>query len=69
MRLIFGDTASLDVTGRDYFVTRVSAADRDRADTTTSPRVDVPLTWRIHEKHAIAIAICGIAAMRIFRSR
>ncbi len=27
LRLIFGETASLDITGREYFVTRVAAAD------------------------------------------
>ena len=53
MRLIFGDTASLDVTGREYFVTRVSAADRAGHDNIT--RVDVALTWRIQKQHAIAI--------------
>ena len=53
LRLIFGDTASLDLTGREYFVTRVSAADRAGHDNIA--RVDVALTWRIHEKHAIAL--------------
>ena len=53
LRLIFGDTASLDVTGREYFVTRISAADRAGHDNIA--RADVALTWRIHEKHAIAI--------------
>jgi hypothetical protein len=53
LRLIFGETASLDVTGRDYFVTRVSAADRPGHDNIA--RVDVALTWRIQKKHAIAV--------------
>ena len=53
LRLIFGDTASLDVTGREYFVTRVSEADRAGHDNIA--RADVALTWRIHNKHAIAI--------------
>jgi uncharacterized protein DUF3943 len=53
LRLIFGDTASLDVTGREYFVTRVSEADRAGHDNIA--RADVALTWRIHGKHAIAI--------------
>jgi hypothetical protein len=41
------------VTGRDYFVTRVSEADRAGRDNIA--RVDVALTWRIQDKHAIAI--------------
>jgi uncharacterized protein DUF3943 len=53
MRLIFGDTASLDVTGREYFVTRVSAADRAGHDNIA--RVDIALTWRIQKQHAIAV--------------
>jgi len=52
-RLIFGDTASLDVTAREYFVTRVSEADRAGHDNIM--RVDFGLTWRIRDKHAIAI--------------
>jgi Domain of unknown function (DUF3943) len=52
LRLIFGETASLDVTGREYFVTRVSAADRAGHDNIA--RVDVALNWRIHKQHAIA---------------
>src|SRR5688572_428856 len=53
LRLIFGEKASLDVTARDYFVTRVSAADRAGHDNIA--RVDAALTWRVHKQHAIAI--------------
>lgn len=53
LRLIFGETASLDVTGREYFVTRVS--DVDRAGHDNIARVDAALTWRIHKQHAVAI--------------
>jgi hypothetical protein len=53
LRLIFGDKASLDVTARDYFVTRVAAADRAGRDNIA--RVDVALTWRIQKQHAIAV--------------
>jgi hypothetical protein len=53
LRLIFGERASLDVTGREYFVTRVSGADRGGHDNIA--RVDVAFTWRIHKQHAIAV--------------
>lgn len=53
LRLIFGDKAALDVTARDYFVTRVAAADRPGHDNIA--RVDVALTWRIQKQHAIAV--------------
>lgn len=52
LRLIFGEKASLDVTGREYFVTGVSA---DRPGHDNIARVDVALTWRIQKQHAIAI--------------
>lgn len=53
LRLIFGEKASLDVTGREYFVTRISAADRPGHDNIA--RVDVSLTWHIQKQHAIAV--------------
>lgn len=53
LRLIFGEKASLDVTGREFFVTRISAADRPGHDNIA--RVDVALTWRIQKQHAIAV--------------
>src|SRR6185503_5738942 len=53
LRLIFGEKASLDVTGREYFVTRASAANRVGHDNIA--RVDVALTWRVHKQHAVAI--------------
>jgi len=53
LRLILGEKASLDVTGREYFVTRVSAADRAGHDNIV--RADVSFTWRIQKQHAIAV--------------
>jgi len=52
-RLIFGDKTSLDLTGREYFVTRVSSAERAGHDNIL--RFDAALTWRIHKRHAIAL--------------
>ena len=53
LRLIFGDAASLDVTGREYFVKRATAGGRGGHDNIA--RADVALTVRIHKQHAIAI--------------
>ena len=53
LRMIFGERASLDVTAREYYVTRVSAADRGGHD--NIGRVDAALNYRIHKQHAIAI--------------
>ena len=53
LRLIFGDKASLDVTARDYFVTRVNASGRGGHDNIA--RADIAWTMRIHKEHAITI--------------
>ena len=53
MRLIFGDTASLDVTGREYFVKHATSGGRGGHDNIA--RADVTLTMRVHKEHAIAI--------------
>jgi len=53
LRLIFGEAASLDVTAREYFVSRAGAADTGGHDNIA--RADVAFTVRIHREHAIAI--------------
>ncbi|MGH8728845.1 MAG: DUF3943 domain-containing protein [Burkholderiales bacterium] len=52
LRLIFGDRAALDVTGREYFVSRIAA---DRAGHDNIARADASLTVRLHRQHAIAV--------------
>src|SRR5262245_23486436 len=52
LRLIFGEQASLDVTGREYFVTDVSGASGGHDNIA---RVDAAFTWRVHKQHAIAV--------------
>jgi hypothetical protein len=49
LRLIFGDSASLDLTGREYFVSRVGAAARGGHDNIV--RLDAAFTVRVHERH------------------
>lgn len=53
LRLILGQEAALDVTGREYFVTRTAAAGRAGHDNIA--RIDVALTWRVRKQHAIAV--------------
>jgi hypothetical protein len=53
MRYIYGDQASVDLTAREYFVTRVKATDRAGHDNIV--RVDAGFTWRVHRQHAFSI--------------
>jgi hypothetical protein len=53
LRLIFGETASLDVTAREYFVKRATNGGRGGHDNIA--RADVAWTMRIHKEHAITI--------------
>jgi hypothetical protein len=53
LRLVFGDRASLDLTGREYFVKRATAGGRGGHDNIA--RADVSLTFRIHQEHAVTL--------------
>ena len=57
LRVIFGERASLDVTGREYFVSNVAAADRGGHDNIV--RLDASLTLRVYREHGIAIKYVG----------
>lgn len=57
LRAIFGEKASLDLTARDYFVTRV-AADR-RGGRENVVRVDAALTMRLSQRHAVSLKYRG----------
>ena len=57
LRVIFGERASFDVTGREYFVSRVAAADRGGHDNIL--RLDASLTWRVYRQHGIALKYLG----------
>lgn len=52
LRLIFGDRVSLDVTGREYFVSGVSSA---RGGHDNIARLDTALTLRIYRQQAISL--------------
>jgi len=53
LRMIFGDRASLDLTGREYFVSRAAAADTAGNDNII--RFDVALTLRLYRQQAVAV--------------
>jgi hypothetical protein len=53
LRLIFGDRSSLDITGREYFVSRVGGTGRGGHDNIA--RADIAYTWRIHKQHAVTV--------------
>jgi hypothetical protein len=55
MRFIFADRASLDITGREYFVSRVAADQAGREGHDNIARADAAITWRVHKQHAVAI--------------
>jgi hypothetical protein len=54
-RLIFGNKASLDVTGREYFVSNVATDRQGRDGHDNIARADIALTWRIQKQHAVSI--------------
>jgi hypothetical protein len=53
LRLIFGDRSSLDLTAREYFVSRVAGAGRGGHDNIA--RADIAYTWRIRDQHGITV--------------
>ncbi len=53
LRVIFSDRLSLDLTGREYFVSRIAAADRGGHDNIL--RADASLTMRVYRQHAISL--------------
>jgi hypothetical protein len=56
-RLIYKDRAALDVTAREYFVSKIGAAMRGGHENIA--RIDAALTWRILGQHAISIKYLG----------
>ena len=56
-RLVYRDRAAIDVTAREYFVTRVGAASRGGHENIA--RVDAAFTWRVHGPHGVSIKYLG----------
>ena len=53
LRLIMGERASLDLIGREYYVSRVSGGSRGGHDNVA--RADASLVWRVSGPHALAL--------------
>ncbi len=56
-RMIYANKFSLDLTGREYFVSRVAAAERGGHENIA--RLDASLTMRIKGPHAVSIKYIG----------
>jgi hypothetical protein len=56
-RLIYKDRAALDVTAREYFVTKIGAAARGGHDNIA--RIDATLTWRVLDQYGLSIKYLG----------
>ena len=57
LRAVFTDRVALDVTGREYYVSRLGAAQRGGHENIV--RLDAALTWRVHKRHGISIKYLG----------
>jgi hypothetical protein len=57
MRLVFGTRAAIDVTAREYYVSRVGAAQRGGHENIA--RADAAFTWRVRGPHAVSIKYLG----------
>jgi hypothetical protein len=57
LRLVLGDRAAIDVTGREWYVSRVAAAQRGGEENIA--RLDAALTIRIYKRHALSIKYLG----------
>ncbi|MBV9892339.1 MAG: DUF3943 domain-containing protein, partial [Rhizobacter sp.] len=57
LRLTHSDQFALDVTGREYFVSKVASGTGGGHDNIV--RVDAALTWRLRRQHAVSIRYIG----------
>ena len=57
LRLTYTDKASLDMTGREYFVSKVGSGTSGGHDNIV--RLDAALTVRIYRQHAVSIRYLG----------
>jgi hypothetical protein len=53
VRVVFGTRAAIDATVREYYITRVAAADRGGHENIA--RADISFTWRVRGPHAVSI--------------
>jgi hypothetical protein len=57
LRLAYGNRAAIDLTAREYFLSRVAAPDRGGHENIS--RVDATFTWRVHKQHGLSIKFLG----------
>jgi len=57
VRLVFGTRAAIDVTAREYYVSRVGAAQRGGHENIA--RADAAFTWRVRGPHAVSLKYLG----------
>jgi hypothetical protein len=57
LRLIFGTRAAIDVTGREYYISRLGAAQRGGHENIV--RFDAALTVRVHRQHGVTLKYLG----------
>jgi len=57
LRVVHADRVSLDVTGREYFVSKVASGTTGGHDNIV--RLDAALTWRIYKQQAVSIRYLG----------
>ena len=57
LRLTHSDKAALDITGREYFVSKVASGTSGGHDNIV--RLDAALTWRLYKQHAVSIRYLG----------
>ena len=53
LRLVYGSRAAIDVSAREYYVSRAAAPDRGGHENIA--RADVAFTWRVHKQHGFSI--------------
>ena len=57
LRVVWRDRVALDVTGREYYVSKLAGAAGGGHENII--RVDASLTWRFHRRHGISIKYLG----------
>jgi hypothetical protein len=57
LRLTHSDKAALEVTGREYFVSKLASGTTGGHDNIV--RLDAALTWRLYRQHAVSIRYLG----------
>ena len=57
LRVVHGDKIALNLTGREYFVSRLASGTPDGRDNIV--RGDATLTWRLAKQHAVSIRVAA----------